>query len=49
VESGHRGVLQKRLKKPGAWWIPQNADTMAHLKTIQANGSWEDLWKKLAA
>ena len=26
VESGHRSVLQKRLKKPGAWWAMGNTD-----------------------
>lgn len=49
VESGHRSVLQKRLKKPGAWWARPNAETMAQLKTLQANGDWDKLWKKLAA
>jgi len=49
VESGHRSVLQKRLKKPGAWWVKENADTMAQLKTLQADGHWENLWKKIAA
>jgi len=42
-------VLQKRLKKPGAWWTRANAETMAQLKTLQANGDWENLWEKMAA
>lgn len=49
VESGHRSVLQKRLKKPGAWWTMANAETMAHLKTLQANSYWNDFWDELAA
>jgi hypothetical protein len=49
VESGHRSVLQKRLKKPGAWWVKENAETMAQLKTLQSNGHWEKLWQKIAA
>lgn len=49
VESGHRSVLQKRLKKPGAWWTMANAETMAHLKTLQANGLWSGFWEKIAA
>ena len=49
VESAHRSVLQKRLKKPGAWWKRENAETMAQLKTLQANGHWEELWTKIAA
>ena len=34
VESGHRSVLQARLKKPGAWWSLDNAENMAHLKVL---------------
>ena len=49
VESGQRSVLQKRLKKPGAWWLKENAETMAQLKTLQANAHWENLWQKAAA
>ena len=49
VESGHRSVLQKRLKKLGAWWLRENAETIAQLKTLQANGHWEQLWIRIAA
>ena len=49
VESGHRSELQKRLKKPGAWWLRGNAETMAQLKTLQANRHWEELWIRIAA
>jgi hypothetical protein len=49
VESGHRSVLKKRLKKPGAWWHKPNAESMGQIKTLQANGHWENLWQKLAA
>lgn len=49
VESGHRSVLQSRLKKPGAWWRLDNAENMAHLKVMQANDHWEEFWAKQAA
>ena len=49
VESGHRSVLQKRLKKPGAWWTMDSARNMAQLKTLQANNHWEALWQEIAA
>jgi len=49
VESGHRSVLQARLKKPGAWWMTENAEKVAQLKVIQANGDWSEFWKKQAA
>jgi hypothetical protein len=42
-------VLQKRLKKPGAWWHKPTAESMGQIKTLQANGHWENLWQKLAA
>lgn len=49
VESGHRSVLQARLKKPGAWWKLENARNMAHLKVMQANDHWDQFWQKAAA
>ena len=32
IESGHRHVLQARLKKAGAAWLPDHADQIAHLR-----------------
>lgn len=49
VESGHRSVLQARLKKPGAWWILGNAENMAHLKVLQENNHWIEFWNQKAA
>ena len=49
VESGHRSVLQARLKKPGAWWSLNNAENMAHLKVLQENNHWEEFWASKAA
>lgn len=45
IESGHRHVLQARLKLPGAWWKPDNAHAMAQLRTLRANGLWLTLWR----
>lgn len=44
IESGHRHVLQARLKKPGAWWTRPNAQAMAHLRTLRANNLWDHYW-----
>jgi len=44
IESGHRHVLQARLKKPGAWWKEANAHAMAQLRVCRANGQWDKLW-----
>lgn len=46
VESTHRSLMQKRLKKPGSWWLRENAAKMADLRTLRANGGWEFLWKQ---
>lgn len=45
VESTHRSLMQKRLKKPGTWWLKDNADKMADLRTLRANGKWHLLWQ----
>ena len=49
VESAHRYVIQKRLKLPGAWWSPPNAQAMLNLRCLRANHRWHDYWHKLAA
>lgn len=44
IESGHRSVIQKRLKIPGAWWLKWNANNMLALRTTRANGDWNKYW-----
>jgi len=44
VESGHRHVLQKRLKIAGAWWLERNAQAMLQLRTTRANNDWNKYW-----
>lgn len=44
IESGHRHVLQARLKKAGAAWLTTNADLIANLRVLRANGHWLNLW-----
>lgn len=44
IESGHRHVLQARLKQPGAAWLSENADALAHLRVIRANHRWTQIW-----
>jgi hypothetical protein len=44
IESGHRHVLQARLKQPGTAWLPENADAMAQLRVLRSNGLWRHLW-----
>lgn len=44
IESGHRHVLQARLKKPGIAWLRNHADQIAHLRVLRANRLWASLW-----
>lgn len=45
IESGHRHVIQKRLKIAGAWWKPETAEYMLSLRILRANNDWEDYWQ----
>jgi hypothetical protein len=44
IESGHRHVLQARLKKAGAAWLIESADRIANLRVLRANGQWANMW-----
>ncbi len=44
IESGHRHVIQKRLKLAGGWWRESNADTMLGLRVSRANQLWPRYW-----
>jgi len=44
IESGHRHVLQARLKKAGTAWLFDHADQIAHLRVLRANNQWLSLW-----
>jgi uncharacterized protein UPF0236 len=44
IESGHRTVIQARLKVSGAWWRVENAEKMLALRVARANGEWETYW-----
>jgi hypothetical protein len=44
IESGHRHVVQQRLKLPGAWWSETNAERMLNLRTARSNGLWTYYW-----
>jgi hypothetical protein len=44
TESGHRWVIQARLKIAGAWWKIENAERMLKLLTTRASGQWQTYW-----
>jgi hypothetical protein len=47
IESAHRYVIQDRLKRPGAWWKPENAQSMLALRVARANNDWGSYWNGL--
>jgi len=40
IESGNRHVLQPRFKQAGAWWLPENLNAMACLRSTCASGTF---------
>jgi hypothetical protein len=44
IESGHRSVVQVRLKLPGTWWHPDKVKNILALRMIKANGWWDEYW-----
>ena len=44
IESAHRYVIQQRLKLAGAWWKEDTAADMLALRTLRANGQWNQYW-----
>jgi len=40
IESGNRHVLRRRLKQAGAWWLPENLNAMACLRSTRASGTF---------
>ena len=44
IESGHRHVIQQRLKLSGGWWTERNMERMLQLRVARSNGWWETYW-----
>lgn len=44
IESGHRHVVQQRLKLSGCWWKEANAGAMLNLRVARANDLWSTYW-----
>jgi hypothetical protein len=49
IESGHRYVVQKRIKLPGAWWKKENAEKMLNLRMSRQNAEWDAYWAQRQA
>ena len=48
IESGHKHVLQARMKLPGAAWKIDNAEHMVRARALRANKQWNQYWDKAA-
>lgn len=48
IESGHRHVIQQRLKISGAWWKEDHLQPMLNLRTLRANNQWDNYWKSFS-
>jgi hypothetical protein len=46
IESGHRHVIQKRLKLAGCWWKESHAQAMLNLRVARANNLWNSYWSE---
>jgi hypothetical protein len=49
IESGHRYVIQNRLKLAGSWWTIENAKAMLALRICRTNQDWDAYWLKLSS
>lgn len=45
IESGHKHVIQARMKIAGAAWHTENADSMIQTRASRASGRWASAWK----
>jgi len=46
IESGHRHVIQHRLKVAGGWWTERNMESMLQLRSARSNNWWDIYWAK---
>lgn len=46
IESGHRHIIQQRLKLAGCWWKETHAQAMLNLRIARANNLWNTYWSE---
>lgn len=46
AESGHKVVMQARLKGPGMHWRPEHVNPMLALRLALLNGRWSESWQE---
>lgn len=47
VESGHKQVMQARLKGPGMHWAAGSVNPLLSLRCALCNGRWPERWRRL--
>jgi len=47
VESGHKVVVQRRMKGAGMRWAERHLDPMLSLRNLVCNGLWEAGWQQI--
>ena len=47
VESGHKVVMQRRMKQAGMRWAEENLNPMLALRTALCNQSWDSSWQEI--
>jgi hypothetical protein len=45
IESGHKHVIQGRMKIPGAAWLRNTANAFIQARAHRASGRWTSFWK----
>lgn len=48
-ESGHKVVMQRRMKQAGMRWAEENLNPMLALRTALCNQTWSTSWQEIAA
>lgn len=49
VESGHKVVVQRRLKGPGMRWAENHVDPLLALRDLVCNDRWQEGWSQIVA
>lgn len=47
VESGHKVVMQSRMKQAGMRWAEEHVDPMLSLRNLICNDRWQEGWHKI--
>ena len=48
VESGHKVVMQRRMKQAGMRWAEENLNPMLALRVALCNQTWQSHWREIA-